>query len=196
MSDAAIAHADVFLQDLRRRTVDEPGVTRASYGEGEQLAHDMMRAWARELDLIVTTDHAGNQYMTLPGRDRALPSLMIGSHMDSVPHGGNYDGAAGVVAGMTALQRMRELAVTPRMDVTVMAIRAEEMSWFPAPYIGSRAAFGLLPADVLDKAVRFDTGRPLAQHMTTRGGARSVRPRWSPKTARVATIRQDRNSIT
>jgi N-carbamoyl-L-amino-acid hydrolase len=169
MSDAAIAHADVFLQDLRRRTVDEPGVTRASYGEGEQLAHDMMRAWARELDLIVTTDHAGNQYMTLPGRDRALPSLMIGSHMDSVPHGGNYDGAAGVVAGMTALQRMRELAVTPRMDVTVMAIRAEEMSWFPAPYIGSRAAFGLLPADVLDKAMRFDTGRTLAEHMREAG---------------------------
>jgi N-carbamoyl-L-amino-acid hydrolase len=90
---------------------------------------------------------------------------MMGSHMDSVPHGGNYDGAAGVVAGMTALQRMRRLGVTPRMDVTVMAIRAEELSWFPAPYIGSRAAFGILPAEVLDSVVRFDTGRTLARHM-------------------------------
>lgn len=164
-----IERADAFLQELRRRTVDEPGVTRASYGEGEQIAHDMVRAWAQELDLEITLDHAGNQYMTLPGRDASAPSLMMGSHMDSVPHGGNYDGAAGVVAGMTALQRMRALGVTPRMDVTVMAIRAEELSWFPAPYIGSRAAFGLLPADALDSIVRFDTGRTLAQHMKDGG---------------------------
>ena len=164
-----IERADLFLQELRRRTLDEPGVTRASYGEGERIAHDMMRIWARELDLHVTSDYAGNQYMTLPGRDRSAPSLMMGSHMDSVPHGGNYDGAAGVVAGMTALQRMRARGFAPPMDVTVMAIRAEELSWFPAPYIGSRAAFGILPASVLDDVVRFDTGRSLASHMTEAG---------------------------
>lgn len=164
-----IIRADTFLEDLRQKTLDPPGVTRASYGESEQLAHDMMRAWAGELALEVTTDYAGNQYMTLPGRDRSLPSIMMGSHMDSVPHGGNYDGAAGVVAGMTALQRMRRLGMAPKMDVTVMAIRAEELSWFPAPYIGSRAAFGILPESVLDTVVRFDTGRTLAAHMAEAG---------------------------
>src|SRR5205814_10364132 len=82
---------------------------------------------------------------------------------------GNYDGAAGVVAGLAALQRMRRLGKKPRMNTTVMAIRAEEVSWFPAPYIGSRAAFGALPADVLDDVVRFDTGQPLAAHMKARG---------------------------
>lgn len=164
-----IGRADTFLQQLRDRTLDPPGVTRASYGEGEQLAHDMLRAWANELALKVNTDYAGNQYMTLRGRDRSVPCLMMGSHMDSVPHGGNYDGAAGVVAGMTALQRMRRLGIVPLMDVTVMAIRAEELSWFPAPYIGSRAAFGILPAGVLDTVVRFDTGRSLAEHMAQAG---------------------------
>src|SRR5687768_16515239 len=109
-----IARADEFMKEMRRRTVDEPGVTRASYGEGEQIAHDMVREWAAELDLTITHDHAGNQSMTLPGRDRAAPSVMMGSHMDSVPHGGNYDSAAGVVAGMTALARMRSRGVTPR----------------------------------------------------------------------------------
>ena len=163
-----IDRADEFMKEMRRRTVDEPGVTRASYGEGEQIAHEMVRAWAHELDLNVTHDHAGNQYMTLPGRDAAAPAVMMGSHMDSVPHGGNYDGAAGVVAGMTALARMRSRGVTPKMDVTVMAIRAEELSWFPAPYIGSRAAFGLLPGDVLD-IVRFDTGKTLGEHIAGLG---------------------------
>jgi len=160
-----LARADAFLAELRRRTVDPPGVSRASYGEGEQIAHDMARAWAEELGLEIARDFAGNLYMTLPGRERARPRLVMGSHMDAVPHGGNYDGAAGVVAGLSALGRLRRLAATPRMDVTVMAIRAEEVSWFPAPYIGSRAAFGILPADVVDEVVRFDTGRTLGTHL-------------------------------
>jgi N-carbamoyl-L-amino-acid hydrolase len=161
--------AETFFSELRQRTVDAPGVTRASYGEGEQIAHDMARAWAQELQLCAETDFAGNLYMTLPGRDRSLPKVMMGSHMDSVPHGGNYDGAAGVVAGLAALQRLRRLGVAPRRDVTVMAIRAEELSWFPAPYIGSRAAFGLLPGKVLDEVVRFDTGQSLGAHLKQLG---------------------------
>jgi N-carbamoyl-L-amino-acid hydrolase len=56
-----IIRADTFLEDLRQKTWDPPGVTRASYGEGEQLAHDMMRAWAGELALEVSVDNAGNQ---------------------------------------------------------------------------------------------------------------------------------------
>jgi N-carbamoyl-L-amino-acid hydrolase len=161
--------ADRFFSEMGARTADEPGITRASFGEGEQIAHDMMRDWAKSLRLEISTDFAGNLYMTLPGRDRSRPCLMMGSHMDSVPHGGNYDGAAGVVAGMAAVERMRRLAKTPAMDVTVMAIRAEELSWFPVPYIGSRAAFGLLPPETLDDAVRFDTRRSLAAHMTDSG---------------------------
>lgn len=164
-----IERAERFLREMRARTSDEPGVTRASYGAGEQLAHDMLREWAAELGLSPATDFAGNLYVTLPGRNRNHPAIMMGSHMDSVPHGGNYDGAAGVVAGMASLQRMRRLGVTPAMDVTVMAIRAEELSWFPTPYIGSRAAFGVLPADTVDRVIRFDSGKPLGEHMTLLG---------------------------
>ena len=164
-----IERADRFLRDMRTGTTDEPGVTRASYGAGEQLAHAMLRDWAAELGLAQATDFAGNLYVTLPGRERSRPAMMMGSHMDSVPHGGNYDGAAGVVAGMAALQRMRRLGVTPAMDVTVMAIRAEELSWFPTPYIGSRAAFGILPAETVDHVVRFDSQKSLGEHMAQLG---------------------------
>jgi beta-ureidopropionase / N-carbamoyl-L-amino-acid hydrolase len=164
-----IDRAEAFLGELRRRTEDAPGVSRASYGDGEQIAHDMARAWAKDLGLAIDTDFAGNLYMTLPGRDRTRPRVMMGSHMDAVPHGGNYDGAAGVVAGLAALEQLRRRGVTPAMDVTAMAIRAEEVSWFPAPYIGSRAAFGILPAEVLDTVVRFDTGKTLAAHLAAGG---------------------------
>jgi N-carbamoyl-L-amino-acid hydrolase len=162
------ALATDLLARLRASSEDQPGVTRASYGEGERVAHALARDTAAQLGLEIATDFAGNLYMTLPGRDRAAPGVMMGSHMDSVPHGGNYDGAAGVVAGLVALARLRRLGRKPAVDLTVMAIRAEELSWFPAHYIGSRAAFGLLPIEALD-LVRFDSGRPLREHMREEG---------------------------
>ena len=153
---------------LRAGSEDPPGVTRASYGCGERMAHELARSVAQSLQLEIGADFAGNLYMTLPGVDRLAPSVMMGSHMDSVPHGGNYDGAAGVVAGLIALARLRRLGRTPGVDLTVMAIRAEELSWFPAHYIGSRAAFGRLPADALE-VIRFDTQRSLREHMREEG---------------------------
>jgi beta-ureidopropionase / N-carbamoyl-L-amino-acid hydrolase len=145
------------------------------------LAHDI----ASSLGCDCRTDFAGNLYMTFPGTDRTASSVMMGSHLDSVPHGGNFDGAAGVVAGLGVLARLKRLGLQPLRDVTVMAIRAEEMSWFPTHYIGSRAAFGLLPSASLDSVVRRDTGRSLASHMAEEGfepekvraGERAIDPR-------------------
>lgn len=54
------------------------------------------------LDLDIQTDLAGNVWMTLPGTDRTLPAFVSGSHADSVPQGGNYDGLAGIVAALCA----------------------------------------------------------------------------------------------
>ena len=85
-----------------------------------------------------------------------------------MPHGGNFDGAAGVVAGLSAVAGLRKAGLRPRRDVVVMGIRAEESTWFPASYIGSRAAFGALPPAVLSLR-RSDTGRMLRDHMADQG---------------------------
>src|SRR5260370_23641392 len=82
--------------------------------------------------------------MTLPGRDRSAPRIVMGSHLDSVPQGGNFDGAAGVVAGVSVLSAMKRARFVPDYDLSVMAIRAEESAWFDIPYLGSGGAFGLL----------------------------------------------------
>ena len=102
--------------------------------------------------------------MTRPGRDRTAPRVVIGSHLDSVPHGGNFDGAAGVVAGLVALAALQRLGIEPDCDITVMGIRAEESIWFQVSYIGSRGALGTLPDGALDVR-RIDTGRTLAEHI-------------------------------
>jgi len=169
--DAETALAGQWFDHLRRHSKTRLGVTRASYGEGEQMAHDLMQGIGQTLGLEKRIDAAGNLYLTLPGRDRSLPAIMTGSHLDSVPEGGNYDGAAGVVAGMAMLARWHRAGRQPNRDITVMGVRAEELSWFPAPYIGSRAAFGLLEPEALDQCKRPDTDRTLADHMKAAGFA-------------------------
>src|SRR5688572_10853247 len=99
---AAIPLAEQLFAELRDRTADGAGVSRESYGAGEQCAHDLIRRVAGELALEITNDPFGNLYATLPGRERSLPAWLVGSHLDSVPRGGNFDGAAGVIAGIGA----------------------------------------------------------------------------------------------
>ncbi len=161
--------AERVLETLRERTADVVGVTREGYGAGEEVAHALMRDEAGALGLAMHNDHAGNLYLTLPGADRAAKQVIIGSHLDSVPRGGNYDGAAGVVAGLAAVAGMRRVGYVPTRDVTVMVTRAEEGgAWFAAGYPGARAALGILPPESLEYR-RTDTGRTLAEHMRELG---------------------------
>lgn len=163
------ALAQELFDQLRRDGIDEPGVSRDPYGAGEQRGHATVTRAARAMDLEIENDVAANLYMTMPGRDRAAPRVILGSHLDSVPHGGNFDGAAGVVSGLVAVAAMRALGVTPSCDVTVMGIRAEESVWFQVSYIGSRGALATLPDGALNVR-RIDTGRTLRDHMTECGG--------------------------
>jgi N-carbamoyl-L-amino-acid hydrolase len=154
---------------LRETSFDGVGVTRDAYGPGEQRAHDLVRAEAEALGLEIAVDPAGNMLMTLPGADRTAKRIVLGSHLDSVPQGGNYDGAAGVLAGLATVAGLRQAGFVPGRDLVVLAIRAEEAgAWFPTSYPGSHAALGRLPAAVLD-VKRMDTGRTLGQHMGEMG---------------------------
>ncbi len=158
-----------LFDTLRRDGLDGPGVTRDPYGPGEQRAHATVAAAAERLGLRVERDFAANTYMTLPGRDPEAPRVVVGSHLDSVPRGGNFDGAAGVVAGLVAAAALRRLGLAPLRDLVVMAVRAEESAWFQVSYIGSRSALGSLPDGALE-ARRVDTGRTLAEHVVECGG--------------------------
>jgi N-carbamoyl-L-amino-acid hydrolase len=171
--DARLPMATRLFEDLRTRTSDGEGVTRPSYGAGEQAGHDLMKAAAASIGLELTTDAAGNLYATLPGVDRAAPRWISGSHFDSVPRGGNYDGAAGAIAALVAIATLKDLGVKPRQDITAMAIRAEECSsWFSGQHgghLGSRAALGLLQVSELDTAVHLGTGATLAKSIDSSG---------------------------
>jgi beta-ureidopropionase / N-carbamoyl-L-amino-acid hydrolase len=163
------AFATALFDQLRRDGLDEPGVSRDPYGAGEQRGHATVTHAAQQLGLAIENDAAANLYMTWQGADARGKRVMTGSHLDSVPHGGNFDGAAGVVAGLVAVAALQSLGFRPAVPVTVMGIRAEESIWFEVSYIGSRGALGTLPDNALS-AKRRDTGRSLAEHIAECGG--------------------------
>jgi acetylornithine deacetylase/succinyl-diaminopimelate desuccinylase-like protein len=99
-----------------------PGANRIGYSAEEDAAHELAEAWLREAGLEVTVDESGNLIGRRAGEDPQLPEVWTGSHLDSVPQGGRYDGALGVVAGIEALER---LGRRPR-TLAVVAFRDEE----------------------------------------------------------------------
>lgn len=182
--NASMPLAEKLFSEIGQNTAGSTGVNREPYGPGEQTAIDILTRAGRTLDLEIASDPFGNLYLTLPGRDRSAPAWLVGSHVDSVPSGGNYDGLAGVVAGVTALAALRRCGVVPPCDITVMGIRSEELSsWYGGHHdghIGSRAALGLLPAAELESAVNSRTGRTLREHMRDAGFDPAAVGRGSP----------------
>jgi N-carbamoyl-L-amino-acid hydrolase len=170
---AAIVSQRSMIEGLFARLADgsqgNPGIMRDTYGAGENFAHRLLAEHAAVKGLQVRRDAAANSYVTWPGTDPRAARILIGSHLDSVPHGGNFDGAAGVIAGLAVIAALDALGLRPRRDVTVMGIRAEESVWFEVSYIGSRSALGKLPDGTLE-ARRIDTGRTLASHIADCGG--------------------------
>ena len=170
--DSAVAQAAFSSEQLftrLRARWPEGGVARDTFGAGEQYAHDLIHAEGRLLGLQCHTDFAGNLWMTLAGRDRSLPIWITGSHLDSVPQGGNFDGAAGVVAGLTVLKAIRETGTQPLRDIALAAFRAEEASsWYQGDFnshIGSRAALGMLDPAELHRARHLHDGATLYDRM-------------------------------
>src|SRR5271170_1347920 len=106
--------AGELFDALRMATGDGVGITRASYGEGESTALDIVDAKARALGLRTGRDAGANLIVTLEGSEPELPCLACGSHLDSVPQGGNFDGGAGVVAGLIVLAGFLESGFQPR----------------------------------------------------------------------------------
>jgi len=136
--------ARTFLSDLCENSFDGVGVSRETYGLGETAAMEMLERLAVSEGFEVEWDAARNLIIRLPGEESGLPTVATGSHLDSVPEGGNFDGAAGVIAGFMVLLGLRDLGRV-RRDVELIALRGEESAWFGGPcYFGSRALFGKL----------------------------------------------------
>ena len=135
------------LADLGRPTGEE-GTTRPGLSAAEQAACELVEAWMKEEGLVVSWDGAGNLFGRLPGSDGSAAEIWTGSHVDTVPNGGRFDGALGVVVGLEAVSALRGTGHGPTLAVAVF--RYEEGWRFGGGCFGSRAITGDVPPDELD----------------------------------------------
>lgn len=157
-----------IFSKLREASFDGVGVSRETYGPSETAAFELLEAYALEEGLEVEWDAARNLIIRLPGENPKLASVATGSHLDSVPEGGNYDGAAGVIAGLAVLIASKDEGSRQR-SMEVIALRGEESAWFGGPcYFGSRALFGQLTENDFNSPHRDGT-RTLEDCMRSEG---------------------------
>ncbi|KXK62732.1 Zn-dependent hydrolase [Micromonospora rosaria] len=128
------------------RDPDSGGYLRYAFTAPELELRDWFRAQADQRDLPVTSDGNGNLFARW-GDPAAGDAVLTGSHFDSVPHGGAYDGPLGIVSAFLAVDELRAAGVAPRRPLVVAAFAEEEGARFGVPCLGSRLLTGALSPD-------------------------------------------------
>lgn len=122
------------------------GVIRPGYSAEEKQAKQVVKSWMEQAGLQVTEDGAGNVIGRFEGIE-SEPAIMSGSHVDSVPNGGNFDGPLGVIAALEVAEAWRETGYEPRKPYEVVVFSDEEGTRFGAGLTGSHAMAGQLTED-------------------------------------------------
>jgi allantoate deiminase len=120
------------------------GTTRLTYSKEDLQARQYIKETMKEYGLTVREDGFGNIFGKLDGSIKDAPSVLIGSHFDSVPNGGSYDGPAGVVAALEVAALFSKNQLTPKYPLEVIALVEEEGSRFGGGLMGSRGIVGTL----------------------------------------------------
>lgn len=137
-----------LFHKINQITLPGEGITRPSYSDKETDAMKVIAWHAHQLGLDISWDFAGNLHVRLPS-PLNVPDVAFGSHLDSVPSGGRYDGTAGVVAGLLVLERAVREKRALAHSLRLIVFRGEESAWFGKCYLGSSALFGLMTEDQL-----------------------------------------------
>lgn len=161
----------IVMEEIGRLTgTKETGVTRACYGEGEQLAAEKVTGFAYGLGLEVKPDRFGNLHVVVAGDNPMDKVIMTGSHLDSVPSGGNYDGLAGAMAGIAVAAAALRCG-GHRRGIHAIAMRGEESPWFGTAYVGSRLMLKHSTLAEIGTLPRIDSGTTLQEHLDSLGYA-------------------------
>jgi len=155
------------LMELARiGATSKGGVCRLALSDLDKQGRDLVVGWAREAGLTVTTDRIGNVFMRRKGRNDALPPIVCGSHIDTQPTGGKFDGNYGVLAGLEVIRTLNDRKIETEAPVEVAFWTNEEGSRFVPVMMGSgvfAGAFSLETAyaakDVAGKTVGDELAR-------------------------------------
>jgi len=151
----AAATATAAVEAVRRcRTLaacsEEPGATTRTFLSAPMRdVHAHVKGWMTAAGMTVTVDHAGNIRGVYPGASPAAPRLFVGSHLDTVPHAGAFDGVLGVMLGIALVESLGGRRMP--FVIEVVGFSEEEGVRFRTPFIGSRALAGCLDDELLSR---------------------------------------------
>jgi beta-ureidopropionase / N-carbamoyl-L-amino-acid hydrolase len=151
------------------------GVKRLTLTEEDRRARDLFARWAREAGLAVEVDGIGNLFARRAGTDASLPPVAMGSHLDSQPSGGKFDGAYGVMAGLEVLRSLNDAGVRTRAPLEVVSWTNEEGSRFTPVLMGSGVFSGAFTLEHV-RAQKDLEGVTVGEALEKIGYAGSARP--------------------
>ncbi|MEK3822517.1 M20 family metallo-hydrolase [Cytobacillus sp. FSL W8-0315] len=163
--DQELTHSGVNGERLASRLdelsriglLDSGGVTRLGYSAEEKEAKELVIKWMKNAGLTVTADGAGNVFGRLEGNTEG-PSIASGSHVDSVPNGGHFDGPLGVLSALEVVESWKETGYIPEKPYEIVIFSDEEGSRFKSSLTGSRAFMGQLKPEEMD-SLRDENGK-------------------------------------
>ncbi|MEO8145164.1 MAG: Zn-dependent hydrolase [Betaproteobacteria bacterium] len=134
------------LMDLAKiGATDKGGVRRLTLTDEDRRGRDQFVAWCKEADMSVEVDGIGNIFARRAGTDAGALPVAVGSHLDSQPSGGKFDGAYGVMAGLEIVRTLNDAGVRTRAPIEVAAWTNEEGSRFVPTLMGSGVFAGVHP---------------------------------------------------
>ncbi|MBM7587455.1 allantoate deiminase [Bacillus pakistanensis] len=157
------------------------GTTRLTYSNEDLLARNYIKEKMKEYGLTIREDGLGNIFGKLEGTLKDAPSVLIGSHFDSVPNGGSFDGPAGVIVALEVAALFAENQLTPKYPLEIVALIEEEGARFGGGLMGSRGMVGSLSEEDF-KRLKDKDGVTTVEAMEKIGLNSSLPKRRDPNT--------------
>jgi beta-ureidopropionase / N-carbamoyl-L-amino-acid hydrolase len=151
---------------------EKGGVCRLALTDLDRQARDLFRRWCEEAGCTVSVDKMGNMFARRPGRDNTLPPVMTGSHIDSQPTGGKFDGAYGIMAGLEVLRTLKDFNYETQRPIEVAVWTNEEGSRFAPAMVASGVFAGVFDLDYGLSRKDVD-GKSMGEELTRIGYAGS-----------------------
>ena len=147
---------DSLMEMAKIGATEKGGNCRLALTDLDRQARDLFVRWCEEAGCSVTVDRIGNIFARRPGKDSSLPPIMTGSHLDTQPSGGKFDGNYGVLAGLEVIRTLNENGIQTRAPIEVAVWTNEEGSRFTPVMMGSGVFVGAFELDMVLKRTDID----------------------------------------
>ncbi|WP_240782625.1 M20 family metallo-hydrolase [Roseococcus sp. SYP-B2431] len=167
---------DRLMEMARIGPIPGGGNNRPALSKLDGEARALLQRWGEEIGLSVTVDRLGNMALRREGRDPARKPVLVGSHLDTQPSGGKFDGPYGVLAGLEILHALHESGTVTEAPIVLVNWTSEEGCRFSPSMIGAAGAMGILSEETVLNAPAIDDGERYGDALQATGWAGAADP--------------------